>query len=83
MDRLNSDIQGDQIWCPLCRCHNKFLKIIKAATIVDVNRRTIYRYIESGHVHVVKVVGKTARVCSGCLLDRRMHDPGEKICDKL
>jgi predicted transcriptional regulator len=75
MDLSNPGIHGDKIWCPLCRRHNKFLRIIKAATIVDVNRRTIYRYIESGYVHAVKVVGKTARVCSGCLLDQKERDP--------
>jgi excisionase family DNA binding protein len=64
----NPDIQGDDIWCPLCRRYTKFLRITKAAKIVDVHRRTVYRYIESGEVQVVKVIGKTIRVCSGCLL---------------
>jgi hypothetical protein len=47
---------------------------MKAAKIADIHRRTVYRYIESGDVYIVKVAGKTTRVCSGCLLNRK--EPG-------
>ena len=63
---LNS--QGDEIWCPLCREYVRLIKIEKAARLVDVSRRTIYRYIEEGEIHSIKIAGKTQRVCSRCLL---------------
>jgi excisionase family DNA binding protein len=58
----------NQIWCPLCQDYKKFLKIQKAANLADVNRRTIYRYIEEGKVHAIKTAGGTPRVCVGCLI---------------
>ena len=61
-------ILNDQVWCPLCNDYAHLLKIGKAAKLVDVSRRTIYRYVEEGKVHSVKIVGKTMRVCSSCLL---------------
>jgi len=63
---LNS--QGDGIWCPLCREYVRLIKIEKAARLADVNRRTIYRYIEEGKIRSLKIAGKTQRVCSKCLL---------------
>jgi hypothetical protein len=76
------DIDGDKIWCSSCQRHTKFLKIALAARIANVHRRTIYRYIEIGDVQVVKVAGKSTRVCSGCLLTQEENDP-KKISDKL
>ena len=61
-------ILNDQVWCPLCKHHAPLLKIRKATKIADVSRRTIYRYVEEGKVHSVKVAGTSIRVCSGCLL---------------
>lgn len=61
-------IIGDQVWCPLCSDYSQLVRIRNAARLVDVHRRTIYRYIEEGLVHSVKVAGKSYRVCSGCLL---------------
>ena len=59
---------GNQIWCPICQDYEKFLKIQHAAALADVNRRTIYRYLEEGKVHAVKTAGGTYRVYCGCLL---------------
>jgi hypothetical protein len=70
MSGSDLSIRNDEIWCPLCQRHTKFMKIMTAAKIADVNRRTVYRYIEGGVVQVLKVAGKTTRVCSGCLFDR-------------
>lgn len=61
-------IAGEQVWCPFCKDYVRLLKVQGAAKLVDVNRRTIYRYIEEGRVYTVKVAGKTYRVCSRCLL---------------
>ena len=61
-------IIADKIWCPLCREHTKFMKIANAAKLVDVSQRTIFRYIDEGVVHSIRVAGKTRRLCSGCLL---------------
>jgi excisionase family DNA binding protein len=67
---MNSHISiiGNKIWCPLCQDYKKFLKIQKAANLADVNRRTVYRYIEEGKVHAIKTAGGTSRVCVGCLI---------------
>lgn len=61
-------ITGNQIWCPLCKDYEDFLRIQKAATLADVNRRTIYRYLEEGKIHAVKTAGGTYRECRGCLI---------------
>lgn len=61
-------IVGDQVWCPRCNRYVQLLKIRKAAKVADVSCKTIYRYVEEGRVHVVKVAGSTIRVCSNCLL---------------
>jgi excisionase family DNA binding protein len=60
-------VQPSTVWCPLCRKQVKLLRVAHAAELVDVHSRTIYRYIEEGLVHSVKVVGKTYRVCGECL----------------
>src|ERR1044072_3542715 len=60
---------GQRIWCPLCKELHRFLRIPNAARLLEVNRRTIYRHIEDGSVHVFKLGGNGRyRVCSGCLL---------------
>ena len=82
MSHITQSIQGDGIWCPLCQSHTKFLRIVNAAKIIDVHRRTIYRYIGSGAVHAVKVIGTTTRICSGCLLNKK-EGGQNNICDKL
>ena len=61
-------VKGNNVWCPLCKDYTILLKVPRAAILVDVHRRTIYRYIEEGSVYSVKIAGKTFRVCSGCLL---------------
>ncbi len=61
-------IIGEQVWCPLCNSYAQFIKSAYAARLVGVHRRTIYRYIEEGLVYTVKVVGKSYRICSSCLL---------------
>lgn len=62
-------IVDDKVWCPYCNDHKKFVKTHTAATLADVTRRTIYRYIEEGKVYSIKTAGGTYRVCSGCLLE--------------
>jgi hypothetical protein len=74
MNQPNPSVQNDEIWRPLCRSYQKFLKIRNAARVADVTPRIIYRYIESGVTYAVKIAGKTTRVCSGCLLKRGEDD---------
>ena len=61
-------IKENQILCPLCQDYETFLRIHKAAKLADVDRRTIYRYLEEGKIHAVKIAGGTFRVCRGCLI---------------
>lgn len=56
-----------KVWCPLCKKSVQLLRVTNAAKLVDVHQRTIYRYIEEGSVHALKIVGKTYRVCGDCL----------------
>ncbi len=63
-----------KIWCPICKDHYRFLRIPTAAKLLEVSRRTIYRHIEDGSVHVFKVGGTGHyRVCSGCLLAQNVE----------
>lgn len=61
-------VAGEQVWCPLCREYVQLLKVPRAAKLLDVDRRTIYRYIEEGVIYAPKAAGKTYRVCNGCLI---------------
>jgi excisionase family DNA binding protein len=61
-------VTGERVWCPLCKSYIQLLRIQRAAKLADVSRRTIYRYIEEGHVYAIKVAGRTYRLCSSCLL---------------
>jgi len=58
-------------WCPLCEKNVRLLRVTSAARLVDVDRRTIYRYIDEGLVHAKRIVGRTYRVCGDCLYRRR------------
>jgi len=51
-------ISGHRVWCPFCKRCAQLLKIPDAAKLINVNRRTIYRYIEQGAVYAVKTAGK-------------------------
>jgi len=65
-------IRGEQVWCPLCEAYVRLLRIQTAAKLADVNRRTIYRYIEENQIYAVKVAGKTYRVCGSCLIQENV-----------
>ena len=67
--------KNNRIWCDLCSDHNEFLKVQKAARLVDVDRRTIYRYIEEGKVLALRTAGGTYRVCGGCLIKSDLSPP--------
>lgn len=62
-----SQVIEARVWCPLCKKSVPLLKVTNAAKLVGVHRRTIYRYIEEGSVHALRIVGKTYRVCGECL----------------
>ena len=64
-------IIGDEVWSPRCKKYVQLLKIKKAARVADVSSKTIYRYIEEGKVHSVKIAGSTTRVCSSCFFEGR------------
>jgi hypothetical protein len=61
-------VLGDKVWCPRCGEYVKVVRVIGAAKIVDVDRRTVYNYVKKNRVHSVRVAGSTLRVCSHCLL---------------
>lgn len=69
-------IRGDQVWCPTCKQYVDLLRIRRAAKIADVSSKTIYRYVEEGKVHIVKVAGSTIRICSVCLLQEQHEVSG-------
>ena len=60
-----------RVWCPLCDKNVQLMRVTNAAKLVDVHPRTIYRYIDEGLVYAIKIVGKTFRVCGGCLYRQR------------
>jgi excisionase family DNA binding protein len=70
-------VQNNQVEevCPRCNTQLRLLRISKAAQLVDVNKKTIYGYIEEGSVHSVKIAGKTLRICKGCLI--QPYDPSQ------
>jgi excisionase family DNA binding protein len=59
------------VWCPLCQKEVRLLRVVHAATLVDVHARTIYRYIDDGSIYALKVAGKTYRVCGECLFRQK------------
>lgn len=56
-----------RVWCHLCEENVEMVRVRSAARLFDLNSRTLYRYIERGSVHSVKVAGKSLRVCRACL----------------
>lgn len=74
-------ISGNQVWCPACDNYVQMLRVPKAASLADVSRRTVYRYIERGGVHALKVAGGAYRVCGHCLL-REQRRVGQEIEDR-
>jgi excisionase family DNA binding protein len=64
-------VLNDQVYCPRCGKYAQLLRIQKAARLVDVTSRTVYRYIEEGCVGSFKIGGKTYRVCAACLLNQK------------
>lgn len=76
----NTIFTDQKIWCPLCKDHHRFLRIPSAARLLEVSRRTIYRHIEEGSVHVFKLGGTGRyRVCSGCLLAQQSKPRQSRI----
>lgn len=59
---------GQKVWCPHCDAYEQLLSVQHAARLTDLHRRTIYRYAETGRLHVLRLARTgTIRVCSGCL----------------
>ena len=79
---IHSLLLDGLVWCPLCQNHFQLLRIPRAAKIADVDRRSIYRYIEEGKVHAVKIAGSCYRICSGCLIQEDLPPPCKKS-DKM
>lgn len=61
-------VLGDKVWCKRCGEYVKIVRVAGAAKILDVDRRTVYNYVNKGKVQTFKVAGSTLRVCSHCLL---------------
>lgn len=66
----NPQVKGDLYWCPECKEYTQLLKVAHAARLIEVHRRTIYRYIEDGSVYNVKTAHNKYRVCSNCLVKK-------------
>lgn len=71
-------LDGDLVFCPICKRATRLLRISKAAVLVDVSRRTIYNYVEEGSVYSIKIAGKTLRICASCLLGENNVIPSTK-----
>ena len=75
-------VLANGVWCPQCEEYVEFLKVSRAAKRAGVAEKTIYRYIEDGSVHSMRVANKTYRVCARSLFvfeqearARRESDP--------
>ena len=66
---MTTEITKDgHVWCPLCEDYVQLLSIQKAARLVGVSQKTVYRYIEASDVYAIKVAGHTYRICANCLI---------------
>jgi hypothetical protein len=55
--------------CPLCRQATRFISVKQACEIIEVNRRTLYRYMEEGKLgYRQRPSGRGRFVCHDCLL---------------
>jgi excisionase family DNA binding protein len=59
---------------PGLKQYMQLLKIPDAAKLINVHRRTIYRYIKQGAVYAVKTAGNRYRICGSCLLKQGKSD---------
>ncbi len=74
-------IAGNEAYCPLCNKYSQLISVNRAARVASVTRRSVYRYIEEGIVHSVRVAGKTVRICASCLLDESSPLGSRRIGD--
>lgn len=70
-------VKDSKVWCPLCNTYVQILKISYAAQLAEVDRRSIYRYIEEGKVYAVKIAGSCYRICSSCLIQPDVPPPSK------
>ena len=71
-------ISGNQVWCQVCEDYVQMLRVPKAASLADVSRRTVYRYIGRGSVFALKIAGGTYRVCGRCLLREQRQSRADR-----
>ena len=65
---LQTKMAGHRLWCPRCEQHVEMARVQTAARLTNLHGRTLYRYIEMGLLHTVKVAGGGLRVCPACVV---------------
>jgi len=53
--------------CPVCEREVETLTTAQAEEVLEVNARTLNRFIAEGHVHAIPTVSGTHRVCKDSL----------------
>ncbi|MGA9772168.1 MAG: helix-turn-helix domain-containing protein [Blastocatellia bacterium] len=56
------------IFCQGCREHTEYLNINEASAAIGISRRTIYRWIEAGRLHLLESASGHKFVCKMSLL---------------
>jgi hypothetical protein len=62
-------------FCPQCLKQRAFLPIDYAALLADVDRRTIYRWMDNGSLHWRKIPNGHRLVCLRSLTEAHAVDP--------
>lgn len=60
--------QSGYHYCPLCHRQTRMLTSAQAADILDVSRRTIYRWVQERKIHAIRRPSGRLRICEDSLL---------------
>ena len=63
-----------RIWCGDCAAEVDMLKPEEAAPIANVNQRTIYSWVEAGHINHTETAAGDVLVCPNCLWRQRSSE---------
>ena len=74
---MRGEVSMWSIHCPNCDRVTEMLTINEACAFMEISRRTIYNWMESGALHVCRNAGGHPLICSSSLLvphNNRPHD---------
>ena len=64
-------------WCTGCSEEVAMITLEKAVALASTSTRTIYRWVEAGHVHFIETTDRAPLVCLNSLLGASATEDGQ------